>query len=442
MDILQIIKETIPKNSRVVLALSGGPDSVYLFHRLLELRETWGLDLVCAHLHHGIRKEADQDLIFVKNLCQTHGVRLVYEVQDVPAYAKREKITLEEAGRALRYDLFYRLAGEDAYIALAHHLQDQAETLLMRLMRGTGILGLGGMRTLEGQLFRPLLGLYKEEIVQYLDSRGYAYCLDQTNFQPIYARNKVRLELIPYMKDFNPRLEGSLAQLALQCQEAEDCLSSMAREFLDREKLEVGSGWGLALGAVNRLHKALSSRVFRLLLEDLRGTRSNISNQHIEDILFLCKNGTGKQISLPDGYIARVSYDNIIIERPEEAPALGERPLSLGETVFGGYLFSLKKICNEEARSALGTFIVLDSPLNLLVRRREPGDRIQVQGLGTKKVKDIFIDKKIDRARRDLWPIVLQGEDIIWIPGLYRREKPRDLDLSEGKYILEMKELS
>lgn len=421
MKIVSRIVSYIPENAEVILALSGGPDSVFLFYQFLEAKKRKKINLICAHLHHGIRKEADEDLDFVINLCKRNDIPLVYEKKSAPNYAKENKMSVEEAGRFLRYDLFYRLAGQEGYISLAHHLQDQVETVLMRLMRGTGIHGLGGMRLLEGKIFRPMLDISKEDILSYLDSKSLSYCIDKTNFQAIYARNRIRLDLIPEMKTYNPNLDQVISSLAIQCQETEDYFLDITSKFIEEKVLETSIGLKVEIKELQSLHKAIQSRVFRTLIEKLRGTSSNLVNQNIQDIFNLLKKGTGKEISLPDGYIVRISYDYLFFEKKEDKVSMTEKVLEPGLTEYGPWIFDLRQVNIEEIEEPVDHLnIYLSSILGLSLRSRRPGDKINLLNQkGSKKIKDLFIDKKVDRRLRDTWPLVLQGDEIIWVPKLY-----------------------
>lgn len=401
-------EEMIHKDSKILLALSGGPDSMYLLHRLVEYHKKVPFLLEAAHLHHGLREEADRDLDFVRNICKKWNVNLIEKHVQVGEYAKEHKLGIEEAGRLLRYEFFRERKREGGMIALAHHLDDQVETMLLRLIRGTGLEGICGMSVVEGDLFRPLLQMTKKEILDYLQEREIPYVLDHTNNEAIYSRNKVRLEIVPSAESINPNFAQVMESFRSMAVEDADYLKSEARKLYEENK-KVRDGDVVLCGDLFNEPPSIWSRILRLGIEEVRGDLKNISYEHIRSLNVLKSDETGKGVDLPGCRISR-SYGEIVISKDlPEAPHIDEVNLINGAADFNGHYFSL----NGEGVDGIG----IKDPDAVCIRTRRPGDRIRLK-VGNKKLKDIFIDEKIERSKRDRWPVVEEDGEIIWLVGL------------------------
>ena len=243
---------------RITVALSGGADSVCLFHLLRQIEE---VQLSAIHVHHGIRATADRDEAFVRNLCQTYQVPLTVCHVHVPEEAARRKAGLEETARSLRYEAFEAL--DTDHIALAHHSMDQAETMLLHLCRGAGLNGLSGMLPVRGRYIRPLLKTEPEQIRAYLTEHGYTWVEDETNQDPAYRRNFIRSQILPQLAEHvNPQTVRHMAQTASWLQEDRMLLDQMAAQALEQNR----SGLALNVPGLAALPKALRRRVFLLYL--------------------------------------------------------------------------------------------------------------------------------------------------------------------------------
>lgn len=407
--------EIIHKDSHVLVALSGGPDSMCLLHLLKTYREKVPFDLRAAHLHHGLRETADRDQAFVESLCEEWDVPLIVERANVKAYARENKLGTEEAGRILRYDFFRRHKAPGGLIALAHHLDDQVETMLLRLIRGTGLRGMEGMKVLEGDLFRPLLSLAKEEILAALEENHIPYVVDETNLEPTYSRNRVRLNMIPEAEAINPGFRRAMETFRTMAEEDEGYLSREAEKIYGSLARESSLGVSIDVEIFD-LPDALRRRVFRRAAERIKGHVKNIGYEHILSIDELKEAQTGKGLDLPGLRVAR-SYGKIIFSPPpagtEQVDAVS---LIDGEAEFMGHRFYLGE--GED-------FIYVKDPSRVSIRTRRPGDVIRLK-IGRKKLKDVFIDAKINRVLRDSWPVVVEGDEVIWVVGLrkaYRQEE-------------------
>ena len=405
----------IHENTSVLVAFSGGPDSMYLLYLLKEYKKHRPFDLKAAHLHHGLRETADRDMAFAQAICNRWDVPLIAERADVLAHARENKLGTEEAGRVLRYDFFRRNKAPGGLIALAHHLDDQVETMLLRLIRGTGLKGMEGMKVLEGDLFRPLLSLTKGEILSALAEKNIPYVVDETNLEPTYSRNRVRLSIVPEAEAINPAFCRVMASFRAMVEEDESYLVREAEKLYedlvaeDKEIVTLASD-------VFRAPDALRRRVFRLAIAKVKGHVKNMGYDHIAAIDALERAQTGKGLDLP-GLRVEKTYKGIAFFLPEdEAPGEGEVALKEGRAEFMGQRFYL---------GDGDDFIYVKDPSAVVIRTRRPGDVIRLK-VGRKKVKDVFIDAKIDRRRRDHWPIVTEAGEVVWVVGLRKAERQEE----------------
>ena len=280
--------EMIYEGDRIVAGVSGGPDSMCMLHILLRLKDKYNLSIFVAHLNHQFRgKEADDDAEYVKHICEEWGIPVFIKVFDVPAYAKETGLSAEEAGREIRYKLYDEVAkkvnGEK--IAVAHNMNDHVETILMNLLRGSGIEGLKGIEAVRDRIIRPLINVERDEIEEYCWMNGISPRIDKTNLQPIYGRNKIRLELIPYIKNnYNPNIMSTLYRFS--------DIAFLENDYMDKEAenlfFEVASNYKNSIkyniDKLVKLHPALQRRVIRIGLGKILGNLKGIEYKHIEEI--------------------------------------------------------------------------------------------------------------------------------------------------------------
>lgn len=421
LRVAALLKEyNIAGGTGLLVGISGGPDSVALLHMLRCLREVGICGLYAAHMHHGIRgKYADADAAFVHALCSEWAIPLFEERADVPSLSKCDDLTLEEAARIARY-AFLRRAKEECgarYIVTAHHRNDQAETVLLHLLRGAGLAGLCGMRVCTGDILRPLLTTPHEDILSYLKQEGLAYCTDESNFEPGCARNRIRLELLPLLKEeYNPSVVDSLCRMAELLSEDEALLHAQAERELDEARLPQG---GYSCDALLRLPMALQSRAVRIALER-EGALYDMQRGGIQSVCALLRARTGAHMKLPRSLQARISYGALIIEPVPTAPNEFEAPfLWPGNTATPYGRFEARFVdslrMNENVRIAY--FDADRLPPNSCVRKRMAGDRFHPLGApGMRKLKDYLIDKKIPRPERDT-PLIASGQNVLFFPG-------------------------
>jgi len=418
------------KRDLILLGLSGGADSVALLHILLELRARFGYRVASAHFNHRLRgAESEGDEAFVRELCAGLGVELTVGVARGldPSMAN-----LEERARDLRHAFLRRTADHlgAAHIALAHHAGDQAETVLLRLLRGTGVTGLGAMAPVGPErLIRPMLALTREEITAYLVACNGTFVSDSSNTSSAILRNRVREELMPMLeRDYAPGLRGRLVELAGEMSEVADLLDGLARRELEARLRADGE---LDLSHFAGLHPALQRALLRSFIARNKGDLRGIGRAHIEAMRRLSLEGPPSgQLDLSGGWRVQREYEKLRLaqnQATEEAHGFAVALTVPGTTVVerAGVQFTAEVIPVGPAllpcagSEALFDYDQIDR--GLLVRNFTPGDRIIPIGLGgSRKVKRMFIDRKLPKARRAAFPVVVMGENIAWLPGIAR----------------------
>jgi len=428
----------IEKGEGVVVGVSGGPDSVCLLHVLNSLSENLKLRLFAVHINHMLRgEEADADQKYVESLCEKLGVPLYVRSFDIGGIAAREGISLEEAGREIRYREFDKISrdvGADK-IAVAHNRNDQAETVLMNIMRGTGMDGLKGMDFKRGNIVRPLLEIDRKDIEEYCRIHSLNPRTDSSNLESLYTRNKIRLELIPHMS----RLSGtditeSLFRMSRLIKEDSEFIEDAAiQAFCESTSAKDAGEICLDVEKLKKNPPAILKRVIRLAVREIKGNLKGIENVHVEKAVDLCINGqTGKQIHLPSGLKISKSYNVLKISKIKDlkkTPAFCEQVKIPGTTVIehldavltadilpndGDFSFQ----GNVKNRSLVQFFDYNRLYDGIYIRNRKNGDVFKpYKSNGTKKLKEYFIDCKIPKEIRDEIPVIACGNEIVWIIG-------------------------
>ena len=448
----------LPPGANIVAACSGGPDSVALVHLLADLRSDAGFQLFVAHVDHGLRgPDSDQDADFVRDFCADLSLPFFYVRVDVEEELRRCGGSLEEVARKLRYEKLRQIAADvgGAWIATGHHRDDQAETLLLNLLRGSGSRGLGAMRPRRGDVIRPLLCLNRSEILQYCHEALLQPRHDASNDETDFCRNRLRHELIPFLqREFNPSLTDVLCRTADVLADEQQFVREYVEENLASWSVRTDRGYRLDGLNFSGLAVALQRECLRNLLEKIRGDNRRIEYVHIEQIraLFLQEHGS-RRLDLPGNCQARKSYQELYLETiANSVPAFAEQMVSLdwsrpldcpGETAVPELGIVLR--CTLHAGSwapmpTLGpTRAVFDRDSlqgALLLRRRRPGDCIQPLGApGSRKLKKVMIDLKLPLAQRDSVPRLYDDAGILWVAGFLRSERGR-LSAHTREYIM------
>lgn len=424
----------INAGDRIVLGLSGGADSVCLLILLLDLAGKYGYgskDIFAVHINHMIRgEEADGDEEFVKELCQARQVNFVAFRKDIVAYAKETGLSVEEAGRRYRYECFDKVARENSCtkVAVAHNKNDMAETVIFNMLRGTGLKGMAGMQPVRGNVIRPILNITRAEILEYLEEKKQGYRNDSTNDGLDYDRNKIRHLILPAMLDINKGAVDHICQMALEAGNSYSYIHEMAMEDYAGVSQEDDFGKTVTLD-VNELYKyspVLQEHLIHEAIGDVAGQKKDITRKHVMAVVGLLYQDTGKRLELPYGIKARRSYDDLIICNKPGATEDYRIKLLPDETciVPGQGSIEFKIIdYNQDVEISKKIYTkMLDYGKikdTLYLRTPEEGDYIVIDAKGsTKKLSRVFIDNKIDRAKRDSWPVIACGKNIVWVIGL------------------------
>lgn len=417
----------------VLAALSGGADSVCLLYLLKQLQPKWGFHLAAAHLHHGLRgDEAEADLVFSRELCQMLHIPFYERREDVAAAAKRQKCSVETAGRQLRYaflnDAAKQFAAEtktdaaDIRIATAHHKNDQAETVLMHLLRGSGVRGLAGIPPKRDCVIRPLLCLTREEIETYLAKNKLSYQTDSTNFCSDMTRNKIRLELLPLLKrEYNDEIVDTLCRTAEIMRRQETEQERSAASFYEQY---VAADEGENSVSVHAL-RALKPNVLYAVL--CRMANGELQWRHMRAIQnLLAQNQTGSRVSLSQNQTASIAYGELHIGTEEEEKSEFLYSLRPGETIALkelGYTAGAAWVADgEEPNPSVHIMPYHGEPIQ--IRGRRQGDTIYTGGR-TQRIKQMMMDAKIPRHKREQIPVVQVGDDVVWVYGLRHADTPQ-----------------
>jgi len=436
---------------KVLVAVSGGPDSVCLLHILNRCRKEMALSLHVVHINHGIRKrESKREEKFVSHLAGRMDLPITVKSLDVPSYARRKKLTVEEAARDMRYSALERLAGKlnAKKIALGHTASDQVETVLMHLLRGSGPQGLSGIppvRKLGSSLIvRPLIEVNREEILSYLKKNNLTFCLDSSNRKTEYFRNKVRLKLLPLLrKNYNENIEGALLRLSEILKEENAYWERVVERVLGKVVSWESGKILIDFRRFLRYNVIVQRRVLYRLLGGI------VTLRQIEAIRSLAqKSSQGKRIYLGKRFSVRKEGNFLIFSSsPERRFKKFNYPLRVpGKNEIEGLDLTLntrivdfRPVSDKGANTAYFDVDKINFK-KLLLRNRREGDRFRPFGLrGTKKLSDFFIDRKIPRRLRDRVPLLVEGDDILWVVGIRRADKARITE--DTKKILEVRVL-
>ncbi len=454
--LIEDVRKTIYKNNmiangdKIVVGVSGGPDSLCLLHVLMELCGEYGCSLYAAHLNHKFRGEAaDADAEFVREICREWGIPAFIEAFDVPAYIEETGLSPEEAGREIRYRLFGRVCEEVGgnKIAVAHNLNDHIETILMRFMRGSGIDGLKGIEAVRGNIIRPLLEVDRLRIEEYCAENRLNPRIDKTNLESVYHRNKIRLELIPFIeKNFNPNIKMALSRFSGLIKDENDFLEIEAKEKLRGTAEFFDDRVIIYIPKFTSLHTALKRRIIRLCLEKIANTLNGFDFKHFERVLELTEKSTGAAIMLPHKLKAFVSYDKLVLAKDivkADKKCYYKLKYDYDNSVdtANGCITIKRKKAEEigELRGQKDMIYIDPSRIKegLVLRYREPGDMFAPIGMkGAKKLKEYLIDEKVPREKRDGLELIADGNEIVWIVGGRLSEKYKITDKTSDAVVI------
>ena len=415
----------------VLVGLSGGPDSVCLLTVLLAMKDRYGLTVHAVYVDHNLRpEETPKEIEFCKDFCMRLGVNFLVKSVDVLSLVKGLGLNKQEAARQLRYSAFDEAALEvgAGKIALAHNADDQIETICMRFLRGAGPAGLSGMPAKRGKIVRPFIEIGKADIESFLSAGDIAFVVDSSNLQTEYFRNKIRRVLVPVMKGLNPSLLATMTHTSSILQEEERYFGLIVTKALMKMiSRKTDKRIELFLAPMQGMDTVILRRVLRRAIEETDSLR-RISFIHLEDIIGLVRNGaSGSRLYLPRGIRVIKGYALLIITS-EKAGKIDSYELSPPSevavkgtgTVIRAYLEDVKGDVGDGRSAVLLDAAAMQFPLK--IRPRAVGDFFFPMGFGRrKKLQDFFVDAKVPRDERDMVPIVVSGEDIVWVAG-YRAD--------------------
>jgi len=429
---LETIKEykMFKPGDQVLVAVSGGADSTALLNLLHQHREELGISLHVAHLNHMLRRgEAELDVKFVENLAQRLGIPVSVEAIDISVLAKQEKMGIEETARQARYEFFERAADKigATKIAVGHTADDNIETFLMRLLRGSGLKGLCGIPPKRGKIVRPLIKIWRREIEDYVGALKLVPRRDHTNYESRYLRNSVRLKLIPQLKIYNLNIKEIILQTVLLLTEDSLYLENKISEVLSEVIISSNTEEiKIDISKLQSLELSLPGHILRMAVEKIKGDLTQLSFTHVHDILGKLEATEKWELHLPGGIFVIGNRGELVIckEKPKirevkpfrySLPVPGEIEIpETGRVVRGSFVEEIEKGNNPDV--AFVDYDVLGK--EIIIRNKLPGDRFSPLGVkGTKKLQDFFVDEKVPVEERDLIPIVESGGKIIWVAG-------------------------
>ena len=431
-------------DSSILVAFSGGPDSTALLHSLCSLRDDFDLELRAAHLDHGLRpdsSEADSD--FAKTFAASLGVPLVTEIADTNALRAKYGLSVEDAARRVRYDFLSRVAAatEVDCVALGHTLDDQAETVLLHTLRGTGLDGLSAMKEVSSRdirgrtitLFRPMLSVSRAEVLDYCTESRLTPRLDESNLSTRFTRNRIRLDLMPRLEEYNPSIQRALARLARSASLDSDFIRAEVEKVADDTISADSCGVSIEREGFAQLHPAVGHRLLRYAVQLAKGDTDDLAFEHISRMFDMMSGSAGKVVALPGGLRFDVDYGQAHIRRvgasDSRLPEMRSRQFTLkvpGTTVEGGW--NVSALLNQDSsgfRQTRGSELSFLERFDAnalgkapIVRTRRAGDTFQPLGMaGEKKLKDFMIDAHIPRRWRDRVPLVESEGRIAWVVG-------------------------
>lgn len=455
--VINYIKENkiIQQDDRILVALSGGPDSVCLLHMLYRIKDKFNLKLGAIHINHMLRgEEADKDENYIIDLCEQMGIKHYVKRINIEYIAKETNVSLETAGRNERYKAFEEIKIKDKYnkIAVAHNANDQAETILMRIMRGTGLEGLTGIKPQrEGGIIRPILCLNRQEIEDYCEYNGLNPRIDASNYDRHYSRNRVRLDILPYMRDnFNKDIIDTLNRMTLLLQKDNEFIEEYSKKCYNMYCKKHNNKLEILKELFEKEMESIITRVVIIAFKEISKSYQNFEMKHIYEIVNLAFRETGKKINLTNNIICENLYGNIVLSKNDnkyynscvKTEIKLDKDNIIENIEFNNYIINFEVIENKKKEkftknNLIKLFNYDKIEKEILIRYRKDGDKIIPLGMsGSKKVKDIFINSKVPREERDNTPILCFDDKISWIVG-YKTSQLFKID-SDTKMILKI----
>lgn len=426
---------------RVLIGVSGGPDSMALLHLLYSKAKSYDISLYMVHVNHQLRPEAEEEAKQMELLAKEYALPFCLYSVDVAEYAKVHKMSLEQAGHTVRFQCFQdaKMHWHTNKLALGHHRDDRAETLLMHMVQGCGLDGLTAMPPIDiwdktdgSQLIRPLAQVSKDALLNYCVENGLQYFIDATNLEPDCLRNQVRLELLPFLRKYNPQISDALLRLQDSAGTDLEYLTWQVEDLWQQYGIKRADAAEFPAEVFRIQHIAIQRRLLRELYLQWVGDTANLTFVQVEQMRALAMDSDGtKQVMLFDGTVFMRQYDKLCVMKKMD-PALPAMCYpwevakhSVLETVYGKFTVEMiSQDANIDWKNDIEDSIFVDADClqkTVFVRNRQAGDRVTLAGNGGhKSVKKLFIDKKVPQYQRHCVPLIISGEEIVWIPGYYK----------------------
>ncbi len=429
--VFEFFNNLLDKNCTVVVATSGGPDSMCLLYALNTLKDNFNLNIVCAHVNHNLRKESEQEKTFVENYSVNNNI--IFEYMKIEKYTNN-KFSEEEA-RRIRYKFFEDVVNKynAKFLFTAHHGDDLIETILMRIVRGSNLKGFIGIPKIINKgsykIIKPLLYVTKEDIIKYNELNNIPYVIDKSNTNSKYTRNRYRKEILPFLKEEDKNVHLKFLKFSEELENSSNYINSIIEDKYNK----IVNNNIIDLDKYNKEEEFIKTKILERLIEDIQSKYIfDISKNQVNEILKLCDSKNG-YINLSNNFVARKSYNKLYIEKNIKEDKYNY--IFDKELIINNYIFKRIKSSKEKSNYII-RLNSEDIKLPIIIRSRSNGDIIKVKNLnGSKKVKDIFIDSKIDLEKRDSYPVVVDSNnEVLWIPGL--KKSIFDKELSENYDII------
>ena len=439
---MESVEKTIKQNNmfakgeKIAVACSGGLDSMCLLHYLFSNRKKYGIDVIAVNVDHSIRSNSGDDSKFVEDFCKQNGIVCHKFKVDVLSLAETQKLGIEESARIARYKIFDSLVQKHIVdkVAIAHHMQDQVETILLNIFRGAGLKGASGMSAKQDNFVRPFLNTSKTEIKCYMAENNIPHVEDETNQDAKYSRNFLRLQILPELRKHWKNVDSNILNFAKICKQDDEYIAST----IDFDDIAVEN----KVAKIPLYHFAypiaVQNRVLRYAFARL-GLTKDVERRHLDILRSLIESGeNGSKISLPNNLKASLEYDCLTISLFQEKPRI-DKDFKCGKTNFLDYaIVQIKKTTNfAPLKQNCHTMDASKLPKDAKWRTRKDGDVFAKFGCGEKKLKEYFIDKKIPNRLRDNIPVLASGNQILCVLGYEISDKVKVDDKTKSAYVIE-----
>lgn len=411
--VTEILNKYLNQNDKVILGLSGGPDSMCLLSLLLKNN----IDVIIAHVNHKVRKQADKEQEYIEKMAKNHN--LIYECLVLESTPESD---FESYARQKRYEFFNSLYEKyhAKYIITAHHGDDEIETILMRITRGSNLRGYAGIKIHEERYLRPLLCVSKEDILKYNKNNDVVSFNDSTNDEDNHTRNRFRHYALPFLKKENPNVHFKFLEFSEELTSCDDFINS----YID--SLNIIKDYNVDINRFLKEHSFIQKKIIEAIVRDYQKDYIfDVSKQNINDILSLIKSPKSNlSINLKNGFIAIKNYNSFTIQKE----TICEDYEEILSQSFQNDMFIIKYLEQEDIPVEDAIYLSSsDIKLPLIIRNRRDGDVIEIKNLGHKKIKDLFIDNKVEPLKRASWPIITDSNNVIlWVPNLKKSKFAKD----------------